>query len=68
MPQIVKNNAVLQAERLDETIEAPGPHGEEIAIAAPGMWVLYQETEEGYAFKGFITDLEYREKHRLLLG
>jgi hypothetical protein len=67
MPKIVRNNAILEAQRLEEEIRAPGPEGEEQVIARPGMWAVYAESEDGYTFKGFITDAEYREKHQVVM-
>jgi hypothetical protein len=63
MPKIVKLSALLHAVRLEEVISAPGPDGEEIDLAGPGWWVVYAETDDGFDFKGFLTDREYREKH-----
>lgn len=64
MPYIVKSNAVLRAEQLTEQITAPGPDGIPVIIAREGMWVTYAEADEGLTFKGFITEDEFREKHR----
>lgn len=68
MPRIVKNNAVLLAERVEVTISAPGPGGDEIPVATPGYWALWKETDDGVDFVGFISDKEYRERHRPLVG
>jgi hypothetical protein len=63
MPRIAKANALLQAERLEDDIEAPGPGGIPMTIGASGDWATYAETPDGeLIFKGFLTDLEYREK------
>lgn len=64
MPRIVKNNAILHAELLEEPITAPGPGGEEIVIARPGMWATYTEEEDGFSFKGFLTAQEFLDKHK----
>lgn len=64
MPKIVKNNAILEAAQIETPIEAPGPNGETLRVALVGDWALWQETESGFEFKGFISDLAFREKHR----
>lgn len=64
MPKIVKNNAILDAAKIESPIEAPGPNGETLRVAGSGDWALWQETDTGYDFKGFISDRDFREKHR----
>ena len=61
--RIVKNQHVLLAEPIVERLVAPGPGGEPIEIARPGMWVCYAEGKDGLEFKGFLDEQEMREKH-----
>lgn len=61
--RIVKANAVLYAEPINDPVVAPGPGGEPKEIARPGDWAVWSETDEGFTFRAFMSEKEIREKH-----
>ena len=67
MPKIVKLSALLHAVKLEEKVVLPAPDGEEQVVAEADGWVVYADTEGGYVFRGFLSDREVREKHRVVV-
>jgi len=60
MAKITK--ALLYAEQVIDEIVAPGPGGDDLIIARPGMWVTYKEKDGEFEFVGFLTDDEFHDK------